>query len=212
MEKSKQLFYNINESPLKDESGNTYYHVRAVTPQKTISYSKVAKTVEVNASYKQSDVIGVMNEVAATVRQLVLDNNRVHIDGLGYFYPKVKMKKKFVSNPADIKSSDVVFCSIGFKPEKIWMEDARDAHVTCWAPPLLKNNLDKPDDATVRKMLYEYFKSNDHITRKVFQLMLNLSRYAAQKILSEWSTGEFPRLNRIKVGNSYVYTPAGKTL
>ena len=212
MEKLNRIFYNINKSPLKDESGNTYYHVRAVQPQKTIEYNMVAKMVETNASFKQSDAIGVMSEVTATVRQLVLDNNRVHVDGLGYFYPKVRMKKKYVTDPDKIKDSDVMFFSIGFQPEKTWEEDVTKAHLKCWANPLFENNLETPDEPTIRKILHDYFLENNYITRRIFQLRLNLTRYTAQKILNEWSTGEFARLSRIKVGNSYAYIPAGKTL
>jgi len=212
MEKLRRIFYNINKSPLKDESGKTYYHVRAVQPQKTIEYDMVAKMVETNASFKQSDAIGVMSEVTATVRRLVLDNNRVHVDGLGYFYPKVKMKKKYVTNPNNIKDSDVMFFSIGFQPEKTWEKDVTNAHLKCWANPLFENNLEIPDEVTIRKTLYEYFQENNYITRRGFQLRFNLTRYMAEKILNEWSTGEFARLNRVKVGNSYAYIPVGKTL
>jgi predicted histone-like DNA-binding protein len=212
MEKLRRIFYNINKSPLKDESGKTYYHVRAVQPQKTIEYDMVAKMVETNASFKQSDAIGVMSEVTATVRRLVLDNNRVHVDGLGYFYPKVKMKKKYVTNPNNIKDSDVMFFSIGFQPEKTWEKDVTNSHLKCWANPLFENNLEIPDEVTIRKTLYEYFQENNYITRRGFQLRFNLTRYMAEKILNEWSTGEFARLNRVKVGNSYAYIPVGKTL
>jgi predicted histone-like DNA-binding protein len=206
MKKENALHYGIFRSPMKDKDGNNIYYVRARSLQRTIPFKTVCEDIQQNSSPKISDVKGVTAALAEEIATQLSNNNRVHIDGLGYFSLRMRLdKKKNVTDSQDIRASDIKISGISFQPEKSFIEQCAGSNTTYEVATRSITNV--PDEGTWRKTLSTYFQSHPFITIRELADLLGISYKVAREKLLAMSSGPFPRLHSRRVGRQLLFSP-----
>ena len=201
----KTLLYNLYESPLKDKEGNNYIQVRAMPNKETMSYDDIKDYIVRNTSLGVTELNSVPSALRDAILTFLPQNRRIHIDGLGYFYLKLKFKdKKRVTNKKNIKGRDIVIDNLEFLPEASLVNELRSLDVNFKNYHILNSdNIDK--DSIVEK-LKEYFKTNDSITIKKFQIEFSTTRYMASLILKDLSSGKDSFLTIHTMGKLNIFS------
>lgn len=206
MKKENALHYGIFRSPMKDKDGNNIYYVRARSLQRTIPFKTVCEDIQQNSSPKISDVKGVTAALAEEIATQLSNNNRVHIDGLGYFSLRMRLdKKKNVTDSQDIRASDIKISGISFQPEKSFIEQCAGGNTTYEVATRSITNV--PDESTLRKSMSSYFQSHPFITIRDFADLLGTSYKVAREKLLAMSSGPFTRLRSRRVGRQLLFSP-----
>lgn len=103
--------YKIYKSNRKG-TGNGMYYAR-VSHRGTSTVNDLAKTMEANSTVKRSDILAVLSELSETMRNELIQGNRVKIDGLGTFKvgidTKPAMTAKEFNSKKNIKRIHLVF-------------------------------------------------------------------------------------------------------
>ncbi len=201
----KTLLYNLYESPLKDKEGNKYIQVRAMPNKETMSYDDIKNYIIRNTSLGVAELNSVPSALRDAILTFLPQNRRIHIDGLGYFYLKLKFKeKKRITNKRDIKGHDIVIDNLEFLPEASLVNELRSLDVNFKNYHIL--NSDDIDKDSIVEKLKEYFKTNDSITIKKFQTEFSTTRYMASLILKDLSSGEDSFLTIHTMGKLNVFS------
>lgn len=82
--------YKVYKSNRKG-TGNGMYYARA-SHRGTVTVNDLAKTMEANSTVKRSDILAVLSELSETMRNELVQGNRVKIDGLGTFKVGINTK------------------------------------------------------------------------------------------------------------------------
>jgi predicted histone-like DNA-binding protein len=206
MKKGNALHYGIFKSPMKDENGKNIYYVRARSLQKTVSFETICENIQDNASAKVSDVIGITAALSEEIATQLSGNNRVHIEGLGYFSLKMRLnKKKNVTDSRDIRASDITISGVNFQPEKKFITKCTGGKNKFEI--VSKADFHTPDESTIRTSLSEYFKTHTFITIREFAVLINVSYKVSRERLISMSSGEFPRLIAHRLGRQILFCP-----
>ena len=83
------MLYKTQQNTRK--GGNNMWYGRALHPT-IIDLEAVAERIQLNCSMKKSDVVAVISELVEVIRDEISNSNKVHIDGLGYFYNSLRTK------------------------------------------------------------------------------------------------------------------------
>ena len=80
--------YKIYQNPIESSSTYNKFYARAVMTG-TVDTRTVGAKIANNVSAKTSDVVGMLRELSEVIHDALCEGNCVHLDGLGYFYPKI---------------------------------------------------------------------------------------------------------------------------
>lgn len=145
--------------------------------------------------------------------EILTDNYNVHIEGLGNFYLKLSFKerqdengmqvKSHFTDPALITGNDVKVESIGFMPDEELLR-----HGFHFENATGRGNVGHSAQYTKKQIIQrldEYFKTHDHITRRMMEAVFGITKYMAQKWLEELCTQPPVYLTSRKYGNTLTY-------
>ena len=206
MELRKILKYNLYKSPLKNKEGKNYLQVRSMTDKETMPYEKIVDYISKNTTLTPTDVGAVLSSLRDIIVTFLPFNKRIHLEKLGYFYLKLKFReKKGFTDDCEIKNSDITIDNVEFLPEASLINDIKSQNISFENYNILQSgDVDKQD---LVERLNEYFKNNNTITVKDFQLEFNTTRYMATLILKDLSEGENSILKTKTMGRLTLYTP-----
>ena len=96
----------------KRKQSNNLWYARTYTPN-IINTHELAKRIEAIVSVKESDVYAVLIEMASVMSYEIANSSKLHIEGLGYFYPSIRstgaLTKDDFSIAENVKSGRVRF-------------------------------------------------------------------------------------------------------
>lgn len=102
-----------NHAPNNSATGKYFAQVQHTGVWHT---REIAKLIQSNCSLKESDVLAVLCELQYTLKQLLHNSMRVHLDGIGIF--KMTVRNNPVDKPEDFDPvRDVRALKINFQPE-----------------------------------------------------------------------------------------------
>lgn len=204
--------FTVHANPLKNEDGETTYQVRqdtrgALSTKGLKDYMKtfhILPTVELN---------GVIEELGKLLAEKMVDNAKVHLEGLGVFSltlglkPEVdedgKKHKRIVTNPEKITGNDVEITGVSFVPDKEFMDTIRKKYPH-FSQTGGKGTVGHSPNYTEEQMtafLTGYLNENGYINRRLLHLLTGVTRYMAAQWLTKLSHGDNPLLieeNRMK--------------
>ena len=206
MDLKKILKYNLYKSPLKNNEGKNYLQVRSMPDKETTPYEKIVDYISKNTTLTPTDVGAVLLSLRDAIVTFLPFNKRIHLDKLGYFYLKLKFRdKKSFTDGSDIKSSDITIDNVEFLPETSLINDIKSQNICFENYNILQSgDIDKEN---LTEKLNGYFKNNNTITVKDFQIEFNTTRYMATLILKDLSEGENPMLKTRTIGRLTLYAP-----
>jgi nucleoid DNA-binding protein len=174
--------------------------------KETTPYEKIVDYISKNTTLTPTDVGAVLLSLRDAIVTFLPFNKRIHLDKLGYFYLKLKFRdKKSFTDGSDIKSSDITIDNVEFLPETSLINDIKSQNICFENYNILQSgDIDKEN---LTEKLNGYFKNNNTITVKDFQIEFNTTRYMATLILKDLSEGENPMLKTRTIGRLTLYAP-----
>ena len=130
--------FSVHSNPLKNEDGETTYQVRQDT-RGALSTKGEMRYMRDNHVMPTVDLASVIGMLARLQAEKMVDNAKVHLEGLGVFSLTLGLKpmvdeegqkcKRIVTKPETITGNDVEITDVSFVPDKEFMETIR-----CKAP------------------------------------------------------------------------------
>ena len=210
--------FSVYSTPESAISGETLYHVRQVNPHMIKREIDLANKIEANTSFKSSDVKGLIAALRDQIAEYLMQGNSVSIKGLGQFYLQLGVRKekdangkqhrKKFSNADDINGNDVVVEGIAFKCDKEFRSQIL-GRVSMRRTENLAMHSRQVSRAELLVGLDKYCRKNGHITCSEFQREFGVTRYMADKILTDLVNEPFPKYHREKVAGVYIYKKYG---
>ena len=202
-EKKDGMLFEMHPSPAKSKDGKTLFYARPMKGQK-LNIKQINELCE-----KHHRTIGykIENAFEAFLHEVgywLAEGYRIDTP-IGSFAPKLGLKRE-ITDPEDVKGSDVVFEGIEYNPGKQWKKEI-DKWFNGFRPVKNANTeeiLAEPD--RLRQILYRYVGMGGMITARQFAAVTGLTYFSARKVLDAWSEGDNPRLLRTKVGKQFIYT------
>lgn len=218
MKKVNPILYDVYATPNPDKESEQLYHPRAVTYGTQMNDDELKDYLEQNTRVNSSQFVGMMEALKQEIPQQLLQNKSVHVRGMGTFYLKIGVRRrkdkdgqwytpKF-TDPKDITARDLQVEGIGFRADPKWNRTVMHSKQlfqrspTRHQIPISKDKLLLYIDAMV--------KEQGFVTVHDVQYDQNTTKYHARKLLEELSSGDQPKLYRVKVGHNYIYKRYGK--
>ena len=208
--------FSVHRNPKKDEAEKDTYQVRHECVY-TVNTRELVDHLKYHAIARREMIEPALSVLKDEIIEHVLDNKRLHLDGIGTFYLKIGFRDRVDENgepmevsfddPADITGNDLCVKGIGFTP------DADFIHDLLATPAYFENvtgrgRVGHSVSYTREEMedrLREYLSKHDYITYKDMKLELGLTDYMARKWCAILTAQPNPLLSQTQVGKVFVY-------
>ena len=212
---SKTIKYGVSPNPLPDADGNITYQVRT-EPYYTIDTEAFLSHLRLHNLSNVSQMRASLSILIEEIIEQLRDNNRFRINGLGTFQMKVGLKTKtdemgndikpHYTDPKQITAHDVEVTGISFIPDKTITRQLKSNIFV--EKTTQRGKVGKSEKYTREEVIHHldhYLAVHNFITRRSFQDLLGMTRYAAEKWLDRLTTEVAPRYIGCKEGNTVVY-------
>lgn len=194
------LLYEFYRNPQSDENEKRKYHPRVITTGR-VDTEQLARDIQQSCSLTRSDVKGVLAALADKMTQYLSEGKRVYLEDIGYFKVNLQCNQE-VTEVDDKGVGKVSFKSISFRADERLKKAMKRTkiHRSNYKPhsmPLTNEEIEAK--------LTEYFATNPAITRRQFQILCQLLKPTACRIIK--CLVEEGKLKNIASSRSPVYMP-----
>lgn len=212
---SHTIKFSVHRNPMKDADGKDTFQVRHETNY-TAMKADFMEHIKQHHSMRPEVMEMALAVLEDEIREFLLDNKRLHIEGLGTFFLRIGLKpvvdddgnaqKPRITDPAAINGHDVCIESVGFTPDKAFLSHLGQAvgfeNVSGRG---IVGHSAIYDEQGVRRRLEAYLNDHDYITCSLMQQEFGLTYYMARKWLVSFSEGPKAFLRRSKLGSSIIF-------
>jgi hypothetical protein len=204
--KKEGLPFEVHPSPMKAENGESLLYAK---PQSGLvrTLDELEMYYADKYSLRKGDMTRVFQAFMDGAPEWMAMGYRIETP-IGTFAPKLRMKRE-VTNPDDVRHTDVELEGIDYKPYKpfeknlgfaIEKDGFRYVHKTT-SSKLLENQLQ------LEKALKRSIEANNgYTTVASFAQFSGLTEYSARKQLDRWCHGDNPKLRMSRISHAHIYT------
>ena len=201
--KKTGFLYEVHPTPAKGKDGGNIVYAKPAKGRK-LSIEAVDDYCARHHSLRSGELKLVMEEFLKAAGALMAQGYRIDTP-IGSFAPKLTLKRE-VTNPDDVKDSDVVLDGVEYIPGKHWDEAIKKWLFNGFTRVENPNTQALVNDTEHLEHALKECLKHGYVTAKSFAYYASLTQYSARKQLEAWTTGNNPRLMRTKMGQSYIYT------
>jgi hypothetical protein len=145
------------------------------------------------------------------------DNLRLHLEGLGTFYLKLKFRPRYdeygneqriqFTDPAKITGNDVCIDSVGFTPDRQFLKQLHEHgyhFVNATGRGRVGHSTEQTEEQ-VKMRLEQWFSSHEMLTCRQMMGLFGITRYMANKWLDSLCVTPSPYLYPKKIGGTVCY-------
>ena len=216
MSKGLTIHFSVHPTPKQSGEEGQTYHVRQ-NIRRVIHSQEFREHISDYSLVTPGLFEMVIDYVEKEIAEQLLAGYSVHIDGLGRFSLrlgtcKVKdddgnLSRKTYANPDELTGHDVVVEGINFIADKKMMQRIKDGQ--CHFQRDDENYERDISRAQLLTTLADYCATHGWFTRRTVESLLSVSRYKADRLLSELVAPPFPKYYRTRQGNMWVYRKTG---
>ena len=209
------IYFSVHANPLKNEDGETTYQVRQDT-RGALSTKGLMRYMRDNHIMPTVDLASVIGMLARLLAEKMVDNMKVHLEGLGVFSLTLSLKpdvdeegrkhKRKVTKPEAITGNDVEITGVSFVPDKEFMEKIkrRAPHFSQTGGKGVVGHSLNYTDEQMKAFLTQYLSEHSYINRRLLRICTHVTRYMAAQWLTRLSHGDNPLLiEDNRMGNLY---------
>ena len=201
--KKTGFLYEVHPTPAKGKDGGNIVYVRPASGRK-LSIEAVDDYCATHHSLRSGELKLAMEEFQKAAGALMARGYRIETP-IGSFAPRLTLRRE-VTNPDDVKDSDVELAGVEYIPGKHWDEAIGKwlfNGFTCVEKP---NTMALANDAEHLEQALEKCLKQGWVTVSSFAKNAGLTSYSARKQLEAWTKGDHPKLMRSRLAQSYIYT------
>ena len=201
--KKTGFLYEVHPTPAKGRDGGNIVYARPAKGMK-MDIDAVDDYCATHHSLRSGELKLVMGEFLRAAGALMARGYRIDTP-IGSFVPKLALKRE-VTNPDDVKDSDVVLDGVEYTPGKHW-----DEAISKW----LFNGFTRSDNPNTLELMKDTLHleralgeclKRGYVTVRSFAYHAGLTPFSARKQLEAWTKGDNPKLMRSRMGQMYIYT------
>lgn len=197
------IIFDWYENPKKSEDEKTLLHARPVMNGK-VTTKQVAARIHSRCSLTKADVNAVLCALSEVVGIELSEGRQVHLEGLGFFNPTLKLKEPVTRDMGTrAKNSKVLFKGVKFRMDTKLRESIGNVKIEM---STMKSHSARYTEEEMDRLLNEYFKENEVLTRSKFQTLCRLTQSTA--ILRLRSLKEAGKLKNLGTARQPIYVPA----
>lgn len=202
--KEDGMLFEVHPSPLKDKNDHNYVYVKPLSGLR-YSFDDIEDYCHRHYALQTGELGRAFHVFMEAAKIWLADGYRLETP-LGSFAPKIGLTGEKTS--ADkIGSHDVQLQGIEFVPSKEMMDKVRNWNrgFRCAQNPDTQALM--ADESHLLRALQRSLSSNGGFTNvRSFMMHSALTYHSARKQLDHWCEGEHARLQRTKIGATYIYT------
>ena len=127
--------FSVHRNPQKDSEGNDTYQVRHETSE-TVGKAYFLRHLKNTNLFRPELMEAALTVLEQEIINQLTDNLRLHLEGLGTFYLKLKFRPRYdeygneqriqFTDPAKITGNDVCIDSVGFTPDRQFLKQLHE--------------------------------------------------------------------------------------
>lgn len=201
--KKNGFLYEVYPTPAKGKDGGNIVYARAAKGMK-LGIEAVDDYCASHHCLRSGELKLAMEEFLKAAGALMARGYRIDTP-MGSFAPRLALKRE-ITDPDEVKDSDVMLDGVEYIPGKRW-----DEVIGKW----LDNGFSRVDNPNTQELM----KDTDHLERALrmalkqgyvtvsrFAGYAGLTLYSARKQLEAWTQGDRPKLMRSTMGQMHIYT------
>lgn len=192
--------YDFYRNPNSQGTNKKRYHARVVSNNR-VSTDELAKEIQSECSLTIADVKAVLIALGGKLAKHLGEGSKVYLEGIGYFQVNLNCKEE-VRTPHAIRSENVEFKSVSYRADNDLKKHLRSQAIQrsktkIHSLPMTEEQIDQ--------MLTDYFRTNETITRRQFQILCTQVKSTAHRILQKLV--ENGKLRNVSTKQNPVYMP-----
>lgn len=193
--------YDLYRNPNSQGTNQTKYHARVVSGNR-VSTRELAKEIQNECSLTIADVKAVLIALGDKLAKHLGDGDKVHIEGIGHFQVNLRCKEE-VRTTHSVRSENIEFKSVSYRADNDLKKHLRTQKIQ--RSPTKTHSITMTEEETDR-MLTEYFKTHETLTRRQFEILCSQVKSTAHRILRKLM--EDGKLRNVATAHNPVYMPA----
>lgn len=193
--------YDLYRNPNSQGTNQTKYHARVVSGNR-VSTRELAKEIQNECSLTIADVKAVLIALGDKLAKHLGDGDKVHIEGIGHFQVNLRYKEE-VRTTHSVRSENIEFKSVSYRADNDLKKHLRTQKIQ--RSPTKTHSITMTEEETDR-MLTEYFRTHETLTRRQFEILCSQVKSTAHRILRKLM--EDGKLRNVATAHNPVYMPA----
>lgn len=192
--------YDFYRNPNSQGTDKKKYHARVVSNNR-VSTDELAKEIQSECSLTIADVKAVLIALSGKLAKHLGEGSKVYLEGIGYFQVNLHCKEE-VCTPNSVRSENVEFKSVSYRADNelkkhLRVQKVQRSKTKVHSQPMTEEETDR--------MLTDYFRTHEAITRRQFQTLCTQVKSTAHRILQKLV--EEGKLRNISTPQNPVYMP-----
>lgn len=172
--------YDFYRNPNSQGTSEKKYHARVVS-NKRVSTNELAKEIQNECSLTIADVKAVLIALGGRLAKHLGEGDKVYIEGIGHFQVNLRCKEEVCITHA-VRSENIEFKSVSYRADNELKKHLRSQKIQrsqtkIHSVPMTEEEIDR--------MLTEYFKTRETLTRRQFQMLCMQVKSTAHRILQK---------------------------
>lgn len=168
----------------KEETDEPAFYPKLIS-NGTVTFRQLAEDIAHASSFKESTVIGVMEEIEKWTAFHLSHGFRVQIGTMGNVAPTLKAKRE-VNAPDEIHAQSVRFDKVKFNVTKKFSQMCSGPLVRAEKSRKFRQSSQKRSEEERFGMLSEYLQTHPFITRNEYAELTGLQRTSSWRDLDKW--------------------------
>jgi len=164
--------------PAEREDGKKHYHARPVTFS-TIGTEDLIDNIQERCSLTKGDIRAALSALSDSLIDHLGDGHRVYFEGIGYFQVALSCPKD--CDPNKTRAQSVSIKSVKYRADQELKN--RLSHIKLERSSL-KRHSTRLSQKQIDEKLKEYFKTEETLTRKDFEILCKVTRITANRHIS----------------------------
>ena len=201
--KKTGFLYEVHPTPAKGKDGGNIVYARPAKGMK-LSIEAVDNYCATHHSLLSGQLKLAMEEFLKAAGALMARGYRIDTP-IGSFAPKLALKRE-ITDPDDVKDSDVMLDGVEYVPGKHWNDVIGKWLFDGFTRRENPNTLELVQDKDRLEQALRACLKRGYVTARSFAFYSGLTQYSARKQLEAWTKGDNPKLMRSKMGQMHIYT------
>lgn len=195
------ILFEWYENPVApDKPTEKRFHARIIYNGR-VNTKEIQEKIQRRCTLTETDVTAVLDALSHVMGEELCEGKQVHLDGIGYFYPTLTCTEEIKANTPR-RNRKVELKTIRFRSDrklKTAIGNVRVEHSK------YANHSKILSDAEIDKCLEQYFRENQVLTRRSFQILCGMTRSTAAGRLRKLR--EAGKLDNIGMKTQPIYVP-----
>ena len=193
--------YEFYRNPNSEGTNKKRYHARVVGYNR-VSPKRLVEEVRKKCGFSEGVVENVLINLADQLTEHLVEGNKVHIEGIGYFQVNLRCKEE-IRRIHGARSENIEIKSVSFRADHSLKKNLMETKIR---RSRIKPHSCSHTEESIDKLLAKHFETNQTLTRHQFQYLSGLLKATACRFIKKLV--EAGKLKNVATNRNPVYVPS----